>query len=260
MIKNYYSKIFILLIILVAGCVPSKPVYEEEILPADRLVKKLEANRRKIKTFEGSGILNVQSPQLDAKATFEVYLKKPDSLKFIIYGPFGIDLAQALVTHSEFMFYDVMKNTVYKGRSDNNILKKIFHVDLSFEELIDAFAGAVNLTSKLRLEPDKFDLTDKNYHLTYYDSLAGKQSEYQIQITDLAITNYKLFKLPNILLFEGIYSDFDYVNKVAIPYFTTVQNKISNQKISIDYRNIIVNERIDKLTLDIPSDAKISIW
>ena len=136
MINIYKSIIVVLLVIIISSCVPSKPTYEEEVLPADRLVKKMEANRRKIKTFEGSGVLNVESPEVEAKATFEVYLKKPDSLKFIIYGPFGIDLAQALVTNSEFMFHDVMKNVVYKGRSDNDILKKIFHIDLSFMEFV----------------------------------------------------------------------------------------------------------------------------
>jgi len=255
--KIFKAVSLLLISIFVFSCVPSKPVYEEEVLPADRLIKKIEANRRKIKTFEGSGVLNVVSPQLEAKATFEVYLKKPDSLKFIIYGPFGIDLAQALITNSEFMFYDAMKNVVYKGRSDNDILKKIFHIDLSFAELIDAFAGSVNLTNKLRLEPDKFNFTDDNYFLTYYDSLAGKQSDYQIQIDNLAITNYKLYKMPDILMFEGIYSDFEAINKVAIPYLTTIQNKISNQKVTIDYRRINVNEEIEQLTLDIPTDAKI---
>jgi len=249
--------VYFLLLIFIASCVPSKPVYEEEVLPADRLVKKLEANRRKIKTFSGSGILNVVSPKLEAKATFEVFLKKPDSLKFIIYGPFGIDLAQALVTNSEYAFYDAMKNTLFKGRNDSNILKKIFHIDLSFTELIDAFAGAVNLTDKLRLEPDDFQLNDENYYLTYLDSLSGKKSEYQIQINNLAITDYKLYKLPNILVFEGEYSDFEIMNRVAIPYLNTIKNNIENQKVSIEYRKINVNEKLDNLALDIPTDAKI---
>jgi outer membrane lipoprotein-sorting protein len=243
--------------LFIESCVPSKPVYDEEVLPADRLVKKLEANRRKIKTFEGSGIINVESPELEAKATFEVYLKKPDSLKFVIYGPFGIDLAQALVTNSEFYFHDIMKNVVYKGRNDNNILNKIFHIDLSFNELIDAFAGAVNLTDKLRLEPDKFKLSEQEYSLIYVDSLTNKQSEYKIKIDNLAITNYKLYKMPNILMFEVIYSNFTTVSKVAIPYLTVVQNKISNQKVTIDYRNIEVNEKLTGLYLDIPTDAKV---
>lgn len=256
------TKRFILLVlvtIIAVSCVPSKPAYEEKVLPADRLVKKLEANRRKIKTFEGSGILNVESSQIEAKASFEVYLKKPDSLKFVIYGPFGIDLAQALVTNSEFVFHDVLKNIVYKGRSDNNILKKIFHIDLSFTELIDAFAGSVNLTDKLRLEPDRFNLSDEKYQLTYFDSVANKQSEYEIQIDNLAIKNYKLFKMPNILLFEGIYSDFEIMNRVAIPYMTVIENKINNQKVTIDYRNIEVNEKLINLKLDIPSDAKLKV-
>ena len=247
---NYRIKIFLYTVIIFAtACVPSKPVYEEEVLPADRLVKKLEANRRKIKTFEGSGVLNVQSPNLEAK--------KPDSLKFIIYGPFGIDLAQALVTDSEFIFHDVIKNIVYKGRSDTDLLKKIFHVDLSFSELVDAFAGAVNLTGKLRLEPDVFNLDDDDYQLIYLDSLSGNRSEYLIQINNLAIKNYKFFKSPNIPLFEGIYTDFEIINNVAIPYSTTVQNIVDKQKVIIDYRNISVNHNIERLVLNIPSDARI---
>ena len=254
------KKIFILIVLIIGfliSCVPSKPTYEEAPLPADRLVKKLEANRRKIKTFEGSGVINVETPKIEAKASFEVFLKKPDSLKFVIYGPFGIDIAQALITDSEFIFHDVIKNIVYKGRSTNHLLNKIFHIDLTFNEILDAFAGAVNLTEKLRLEPDAFNLVDDNYQLIYYDTLAGKQSDYQIQINNLAIKNYKLYKVPDILLFEGIYDDFRLFNSVAIPYSTIVHNTIDNQKVIIDYRNIAVNIDIKKLSLDIPSDAKI---
>lgn len=255
----YIGITYFLLAIFIASCVPSKPTYEEEILPADRLVKKLEANRRKIKTFEGSGVLSVESPKLEAKATFEVYLKKPDSLKFIIYGPFGIDLAQAIVTDSEFIFHDILKNIVYKGRTNTNILKKIFHIDLAFTELIDAFAGAVNLTDKLREEPDNFRLEDEKYYLSYFDSLSGKQSDFEINTNSLAITKYQLFKDKNILLFEGIYKDFEIYHKVAIPYYTLVQNKVNNQKVTIDYRNITVNKPINNLELDIPRDAKVKL-
>jgi len=45
-----YLLIFLSAAIVFNSCVPSKPVDEERILPADRLIKKLEANRRKIKT------------------------------------------------------------------------------------------------------------------------------------------------------------------------------------------------------------------
>ncbi len=260
MTNKYKFIISFLISIFVLSCVPSKPVYEEEILPADRLIKKLEANRRKIKTFEGSGIISVESNELDAKATFEVFLKKPDSLKFVIYGPFGIDLAQAVITSSEFAFYDVMKNTVYKGRNDNNILKKIFHIDLSFGELIDAFTGAVNLTDKLRMEPDNYSLNDEEYFLTYDDSTENRQSIFEVQINNLAINKYQLYKNNKMLLFEGIYSDFEMFDRVAVPLTVVIQNKLNKQKVTVDYRNIAVNEDIKNIGLDIPSDARIKEW
>lgn len=52
--RKFYPYVFIVLLLsFIIGCVPSKPVDEEKVFPADRLLKKLEGNRRKIKTFSG---------------------------------------------------------------------------------------------------------------------------------------------------------------------------------------------------------------
>ena len=175
------SSIILISIFTVSGCVPSKPVKEEEkILPAERLIKKLEANRRKIKTFEGSGVLNIETPQIEAKANFEVILKKPDSVKVSIYGPFGLDLAHALVSKNDFIFYDVIRNDVYVGGVEQEVLKKIFKVDLTFDDLMDAFAGAVNLTDKLRRNPNDYKINSDEYVLTYFDRRTSKESIYKI--------------------------------------------------------------------------------
>lgn len=249
------------LLVIVASCSSTSDIdNEKEILPPSRLVKRLEANRRKIKTFEGSGVINIETSKMNAKASFEVFIKKPDSIKLAIYGPFGIDLAQAVVTNSEFEFHDVLRNTLYRGRTDNQLLKKIFHIDLSFSELIDAFAGAVNLTSKLRETPTNYKVSDENYILTYSDSISTKKSFYRIKIDDLAITKYALLASKNNLLFEGLYSNFRLYNKVPIPRVTVVENKKQNQKVHIEYRNITVNEEIENLKLEIPKDAKVKEW
>ncbi|MEE9431391.1 MAG: DUF4292 domain-containing protein [Melioribacteraceae bacterium] len=261
MIKTIRIVLFSLLVAILASCTSTKKVKTvEEILPPNRLVKRLEANRRKIKTFEGSGVMKIETPKINAKASFEVFVKKPDSIKLSIYGPFGIDIAQAVVTNSEFEFHDVLRNTVYKGRTDNNLLKKVFHIDLSFSELIDAFAGAVNLTSKLRGTPSNYKLEDDNYILTYTDTNSTKKSIYEIKTSNLAIGNYKLFASRNNLLFEGDYSKFKLYNKVAIPRKTTVENKRQNQKVEIEYRSVTVNEKLESLKIEIPTDAKVIEW
>ncbi len=92
-------------LILIIGCVPSQPTEDYELLPSERLTNKLEANRRKIKSFDGNGTIIVNTLEMDNSATFRVVLQKPDSIYLTIMGPFGIELAQALVTKEKFVFY-----------------------------------------------------------------------------------------------------------------------------------------------------------
>lgn len=255
-----YLLIFVSAAIVFNSCVPSKPVDEERILPADRLIKKLEANRRKIKTFSGSGTINIESPQLTAKASFQVVIKKPDSMQISFYGPFGIDLAQAVATKRDFLFYDVINNRVYRGITKNLSLKNIFKVDLTFEELMDAFAGAVDLTDKLRREPDDLFVKNDTYYLTYSDDITGRNSIYEILIDDLAITKYKIIEQPSNSILEGAYRDFDNFEDVPLPYKINVNYKLMKQDINIEYRSIKVNQDIGKLTFTIPEDAEIIEW
>jgi outer membrane lipoprotein-sorting protein len=240
--------------------VPSKPAYEDQILPADRLIKQLEKNRRKIKTFRGTGVMNIVSPELSANANFEVMLKKPDSIRISIYGPFGIDLAHALVTKQSFVFHDVIRNNVYEGRNKENILKQIFKVDFSFDDLMDAFAGAVNLTYNLSREPDKYTINEQDYFLTYTDEEKSKESKYVISIVNLALLNYQLTNMDGSVVFEGKYKDFKLFDEVPVPYKTLVESKEKMQSVDIEYRNIEINKEIKALTIDIPKDANIIKW
>ncbi len=256
----FYTLIIISISLLFSSCVPSKPVEEERILPADRLMKKLEVNRRKIKTFLGSGTINLDSPELTAKASFQVAIKKPDSIRISFYGPFGIDLAQAVATKRDFVFYDVINNRVYRGITKDLSLKNIFKVDLTFNELMDAFAGAVDLTDKLRREPDDLFVKDDTYFLTYSDGVTGRQSLYEILIDDLAITKYKIVERPSNSILEGAYRDFEMFDEVPLPYKININYKLMNQKIDIDYRNIKINDELGNLSFTIPEDAEIVEW
>ena len=170
--KIYIQFLIVLfvLIILIDGCVHSKPVEDIELLPSERLINKLEANRRKIKNFEGIGVFEIESEQFNNSANFQIIMQKPDSIYFSVLGPFGIELAQALVTKDNYIFYDALKNTAYRGGVDDDILKNIFKVNLSFADLLDAFIGSVNLTSNLYKQPSRYSVEGEQYVLTYIDN------------------------------------------------------------------------------------------
>jgi len=246
--------------LLIPGCVPSKPVDEVEILPSERLINKLEVNRRRIKSFEGTGVLNVRADGINQSASFRVVLQKPDSLYLTIMGPFGIELAQAVVTNENFIFYDALQNTAYKGKLTSNILQEIFKIDLSFSDLMDAFIGSVNLTDNLYTQPDKYNIDYDKYVLTYIDSITGRKTIYRVDIRQLGITDYYVFDSDGYELIEGKYSQFDLHENVAVPYKIEIQNKERNQRIVIEYRNISVNKKNITIDFVLPNDATIIEW
>jgi hypothetical protein len=242
------------------GCVPSKPLDEVEILPSERLINKLEANRRKIKNFEGVGVLSIESEQYDNSASFRVVMQKPDSIYLTILGPFGIELAQALVTKENYIFYDALENKAYTGEVNEDILRDIFKINLSFSDLMDAFVGSVNLTSNLYKQPDDYVVDYDKYILTYVDSDNELTTTYKVDIRQLSITDYKLVANNGLTDIQGKYSNFEILENVAVPFTIEIQNNIADQKLYIDYRNIVANQRNVYIDFYVPDDATVISW
>jgi outer membrane lipoprotein-sorting protein len=247
-------------VLFIDGCIPSKPVQQERIISADRLIKRLEANRRKIKTFSGYGSITIKTADIDAKSTFQVEIKRPDSVKVSFFGPFGIDLASALITQNNFQFYDAINNTYYKGKMKSDVMKQVMKINISFEELMDVLTGSVNMTDKLRNEPNAYESQDENYRLEYKDSSAAKSSIYMIRQNDLGITEYDVNDFNGKNLINAKYSDFHEIEFTPIPFKIDVNEILNNQKIKLEYRSIDMNKEIGNLNIEIPNDAKIIDW
>jgi len=259
-IKILFSVFVIISVIIISGCVPTEIIKDKSSLSSERLIKSLEANRRKIINFEGTGSLTVISNQLNTSTSFKVTLIKPDSISLMIMGPFGIELAQSLVTKDDFKFYDVLHNTLFVGSTNEHVLKDIFRINLPFSDLMDAFIGAVNLTSHLYKEPNSYSALDDVYNLTYLDSLKNLLTNYTIDMKQLGIINYKLSDINGNLILAGQYSEFKMIENVAVPFNINVQNKTENQEVKIHYKKVVTNLDEISINFNIPDDAKILRW
>jgi outer membrane lipoprotein-sorting protein len=197
---------------------------------------------------------------MNQSASFRVVLQKPDSLYLTIMGPFGIELAQAVVTNNNFIFYDALHNTAYQGEVDSKILQEIFKINLSFEELMDAFIGSVNLTKNLYQPPTEYNIDYDKYVLTYIEPETKHKTIYRVDIRELGITDYYVFDSGGTELLEGKYSKFDFHETVAVPYKIEIQNNEDNQRIEIEYKNIAVNRSNIVINFKVPGDATIIKW
>jgi hypothetical protein len=59
---------------------------------------------------------------------------------------------------------------------------------------------------------------------------------------------------------KGKYSSFELLDNVAVPFAIEIENKLADQKLSIDYRNIVANQRDLYIDFILPEDATIISW
>lgn len=246
-----------IIIFSLSGCVPSKPTEEVELIPSERLVKKLEANRRKVKNFEGTGNIDISTKDFSGTADFRAVLIRPDSLYVEFYGPFGIDLAQALITNRNYQFYDIMHNTLYTGKNSSSVLKKVLKIDLSFSDIMDALIGSVNLTPKLQQNPDKYEIDYNKYVLTYTDSLTGFVSKYRVDIRDLAVTGFEMLDKKNTSVLNSTFSKFKTLENIPVPYHSELSTGSGRQNLKIDYRKISLNKKNVSIRMSVPDDVQV---
>lgn len=254
------KKIIVFIIVItsifqLSGCsTPETTVKRERIIPVNRILKRIEANRRKVKFFYGTGVLNISSPKFSGKANFEVWIKKPDSIKISVFGPFGLDVGELLVTNNGYKFYDAFKNVLYVGKDKNKVIKKFFNTKINFGDMIDAFAGSVNLSDKLNETPGEAKETEDDYLFIY----PGENSDahFKIEKDKLSIVEYKLVSGKEIEL-QSSYTDFDKVNSILVPHKILIKYPKANANVNIDYREIEVNEDISKMDIEILTDTKV---
>lgn len=242
------------------GCSTVKPDSTVEYISSDRLVNKLEANRRKIRNFEGSGSISVKTPSFDNSASFRIVIEKPDSIYLTIYGPFSIELAQILVTKTNFIFYEALKNTAYTGPVNDDLIRNIFKIDLSFNDVIDAFTGGVNMSSRLYKEPTSFDVVTDKYLLSYVDTTKNEVARYTADVRDLNIVEYKAEDLQGKEKLLSSYSDFKIFETVSLPKKIEMKRVKEGQYITIEYDKISVNKSTTTIDFSLPDDADVVKW
>jgi outer membrane lipoprotein-sorting protein len=258
-------RIFILLPLvglLFVSCSQKETVKRSTVVPAERVIIKLEAKRRRIKTFTGIGTVYLRKGKRENKFNFEYKFKKPDSLYIAGIGPFGITVAEALFTDESFNYYDAVNNVVYRGNNSEKILAKLFGVPLSSGELRSLMMGFVNLSPELHKTPVKYSQYDSEYNLTFLDSSENIFRNYIIEKNEMRLINFSVTDSENSKIMNIHYYDFKSLNsgKYINPYEIKVEAKKDKTVLDIHYKRISVNSKLSSIKFIIPNDAKLVEW
>jgi len=241
---------------ILSGCSSTREITTDHSLSVSEIIATVNAHADSIQTFSACGSINIETSTMNQNAGFDLAVKKPDSVRIIVEGPFGITVAKALFTKHRFIAYNALNNTAYDGDPSKGLQNFPIMSTLPAEVLIDAMSGVRRFTDTT-IEPDSFYITEKFYTVV----IVGKQFStiFTVDPASMRISSVKTSKPNGELLWEESYSYHQLANGQWRP--STARIVVPKKPITLDisFDEVTINEPIESMLIIIPEDAEQAI-
>ena len=230
-------------------------------VPVKDIKDRVNRNSMIIETMEASGNIAFDSPEQSGQGWIEVRIKKPDSVFVRIEGPFGISIAQALITRYDFIYYNVQENKAILGPTTDINIGAVLRIKVSFDELLSGFSGGF-IFENSSIDSVTAD-SEKGLYTIKTNSTPGIQ-KYYIDPSIYTVNKYNSFDGNNKTVVEVDYSNYFEENAsgntVYFPSSIKIRNPEKKQSVYVDYVNKSFNKQDLKFTIKIPKSAKVTKW
>jgi len=257
--KNLCILLFISMLII--SCSGSQNIGEPDKIPVRNLKERINQNSSIIETLEASGNISFDSPEQSGTGWIDLKIKKPDTVFVKIGGPFGVSIANVLITRKNFIYYNVQENKAITGPSSDINIGAILRIKITFDELINGFTAGFKFDENAddSLNAD----SEKNFYVLNVNGPNGKQ-KYLIEPAKYTIKKYNYLDNDNTTLVEVYYSNYQeeesagkYVN---FPTTIKIKNPAKKQTVYVDYINMELNKTDLTFKVRIPKSAKVIKW
>lgn len=243
----------LLLLGLIMGCAPTASIVRERNLSFEQVFERVRERNEKISTLRGEGTITIEGPESSNSGSFDLNLRKPDSLRVEFSGPFGIRVGTLMLSRSQFIFYNSLEHRAIVGTPDGTSFSSLFNLKLQFDEILRAFTGEFPSTST-NDSLVRFT-SDQEGYLAVFKS-GELTREYRIDGDIPVVTSYRLLDASGAALVTAMASESDLEGKVTMPMLIRVIFPKERRSISVAYDEVEVNEPV-VCAFQIPDQAQI---
>ncbi|MEP7146812.1 MAG: DUF4292 domain-containing protein [bacterium] len=218
---------------------------------------RVNANAQKLISLDADGDISIESPTISTNGSVTVSISKPDSVFIKLEGPFGIDVANLLITRNNFVYYNVMENRVISGPSTPKNLGIIMRIKIEFDDMLNAFSG------KFAIGNETYDETTvSRAGMNYLVTLKKKDDikKYWINSEDFYVTKFGSYDNEGNTKIEIAYENFYQKDEIFFPKKISITRPKENQNIWLNYSNEKFNNNRLNFKLKIPKSAKQVKW
>jgi hypothetical protein len=238
--------------IAAAGCGPPARATRDLTLGAAQVVERVVGRGEMIRSVKGDGVVTIESPEQSGSTSFEMTLRKPDSLLVSLSGPFGIRFGVLSFSRDRFVFYNYQDNYAFVGASDGSTLHEMFSLRMTFDEVLRAFTGEFYASRGDSLE--SFTVGDGTYILVYRSG--GDRREYRVDGQEYFVRSYRVLNESGRAVLTAIASEPDEAGSMVIPRLLRVIFPEERRSITVAYSGMEINVPVS-CSFTLPKSADI---
>ena len=242
------------LLLIFSSCAPrrSEIALRPSETPPSTLVRLVDDADAKLVTLTGRGTISFESPETGGTATFDLALRKPDSLLVALEGPFGIDVGTLFLSRQQFVMYNSMENHVITGVPTEKAIRSVVPFDLTYEQILDAFTGSFPVAEK-GLTPISYTVDNDQFRLVY--TCGSDSCSYWIDPSDLLVRRYLRQDSNGQVLMEATTSGTIEGQGARIPRRVIVSFPGENRRVTIHFSKAVLNTPSVSFEFTIPPNA-----
>ena len=246
--------LFFVSLVVISGCASTKEAHRHAAnLSAQEIMEAVNSHAGAITTLHAKGSISVESPSFINSGSFELWLKKPDSVRIDVKGPFGIRIASAFFAQGHYIFYNSFKNEVMEGAIDEAEMPSFMDIQINPKDIVDTFCGARGFFRE-EVSPDSFSLGDGSYLLQfrYHEGT----TRYTVDDMTLYVTAVEHIDSTGTVWSEERF-DFELQEDGSIiPQSIRLIHDRLESSVSLMYEDVHLNVPISEMGLRVPSDAR----
>jgi len=246
----------ILLALFLSSCASHNEISRDgaRVFSPETLTTMLRERDGKIASMTGRGTLAFDNGTSAGSAFFTLALHKPDSLLLSFEGPFGIGSGFLFLCRQKFVMYNSGDNRVVTGVPTARALRGVIPIDLTADQIIDAFTGSFRPPDG---EPVSSLPQDGAILLEYEQE--GNRHKYLVDTGDGVVTRYEVCDDAGNPLLRVESSRMREEAGVSLPRHILIVDEAAGRRLDVYYSSFDVNPGDLSFSYEIPANARTTI-
>jgi len=237
------------------SCSPHTGAVRPDVItmPAGVITARVKHREAGLASMAGTGSVSFESPDRAGSAFFDLSLKKPDSLLMKFEGPFGIGAGFLFLSRLKFVMYSSLDNKVTSGVPGPAAIRSVIPLDLTFDQIMDAFTGGFPLPDAV---PVHYAVDDGKFLLVY--DIGGRTHSFWVDPDYDLVVRYEVRAAGGTLLLDVESSQIVSRDDLCVPRHVTVDFPDAGRRLSVYYTSLDLNAGDLSFAYTVPAGAHSS--